>query len=202
MPGESYWRRLGSSLLYLCYVFWALINSLVRWYCNPCQTPSGSLFCNLVLISMRIWSAACGHITVLGTASTDDGVTQCFRGSGRLVPWSFPPSRCRLFIQITHPGMSHKCKIMPIETKCIHAHTHTHTCEYTDYTKLKRTHNLNRQQTETWDEEHTCVEQKNGRSIALEKEKVEKKPALPACVAWAAALVICWAELQTASTCF
>ena len=28
MPGESYRRRLGSLLLYLCYVFRALINSL------------------------------------------------------------------------------------------------------------------------------------------------------------------------------
>ena len=30
MPGESYRRRLRSLLLYLCYVFRALINSLVR----------------------------------------------------------------------------------------------------------------------------------------------------------------------------
>ena len=29
IPGESYHRRLRSLLLYLCYVFWALINSLV-----------------------------------------------------------------------------------------------------------------------------------------------------------------------------
>ena len=29
MPGESYRRRLVSLLLYLCYVFRALINSLV-----------------------------------------------------------------------------------------------------------------------------------------------------------------------------
>ena len=29
MPGESYRRRLRSLLLYLCYVFRALINSLV-----------------------------------------------------------------------------------------------------------------------------------------------------------------------------
>ena len=29
MPGESYCRRLWSLLLYLCYVFRALINSLV-----------------------------------------------------------------------------------------------------------------------------------------------------------------------------
>ena len=32
MPGESYRRGLGS-LLYLCYVFRALINSLVFWFC-------------------------------------------------------------------------------------------------------------------------------------------------------------------------
>ena len=29
MPGESYRRRLSSLLLHLCYVFRALINSLV-----------------------------------------------------------------------------------------------------------------------------------------------------------------------------
>ena len=28
-PGESYHRQLRSLLLYLCYVFWALINSFV-----------------------------------------------------------------------------------------------------------------------------------------------------------------------------
>ena len=32
MPGESYLRRLRSLLLYLCYVFRALINSLVCWF--------------------------------------------------------------------------------------------------------------------------------------------------------------------------
>ena len=33
MPGESYRRQLRSLLLYLCYVFRALMNSLVRWLC-------------------------------------------------------------------------------------------------------------------------------------------------------------------------
>ena len=32
MPGESYCKRLKSFLLYLCYGFWALINSLVSWF--------------------------------------------------------------------------------------------------------------------------------------------------------------------------
>ena len=32
MPGQSYCRRLGSLLLCLCDVFWALINSLVFWF--------------------------------------------------------------------------------------------------------------------------------------------------------------------------
>ena len=32
MPGESYHRRLRSLLLYLCYIIWALINSLVGWF--------------------------------------------------------------------------------------------------------------------------------------------------------------------------
>ena len=33
MPGDSYRRRLRSLLSYLCYVFRALINSLVCWFC-------------------------------------------------------------------------------------------------------------------------------------------------------------------------
>ena len=32
MPGNSYRRRLRSLLLYLCYAFRALINSLVCWF--------------------------------------------------------------------------------------------------------------------------------------------------------------------------
>ena len=34
MPGESYRRRLRSLLLCLCYVFRALINFLVCWFCT------------------------------------------------------------------------------------------------------------------------------------------------------------------------
>ena len=34
MLGESYRRRLGSLLLYLCYGFWALINSPLCWFCT------------------------------------------------------------------------------------------------------------------------------------------------------------------------
>ena len=34
MPGESYHRWLRSLLLYLCYTFQALINSLVCWFCR------------------------------------------------------------------------------------------------------------------------------------------------------------------------
>ena len=34
VPGESYRRRFGSLLLYLCYVFRALINSLACWLCT------------------------------------------------------------------------------------------------------------------------------------------------------------------------
>ena len=33
MPGESYHRRFRSLWLYLCYVFWVLINSLDCWFC-------------------------------------------------------------------------------------------------------------------------------------------------------------------------
>ena len=47
MPGESYRRRLGSLLLYLCYVFLALINSLVCWICTSA----------LGLVLFRIWNS-------------------------------------------------------------------------------------------------------------------------------------------------
>ena len=40
MPGESYRRWLWSLLLHLCYVFWALINTLECWF-NP-ATSAGT----------------------------------------------------------------------------------------------------------------------------------------------------------------
>ena len=42
MPGESYRRRLGSLLLYLCYVFRTLINSLVCRFFLLCFSVSFS----------------------------------------------------------------------------------------------------------------------------------------------------------------
>ena len=50
MPCESYRRRLiRSLLLYLCYVFWALINSLVCWFSSPCLSK--------VLAACTSWTA-------------------------------------------------------------------------------------------------------------------------------------------------
>ena len=66
MPGDSYRRRLRSLLLYLCYVFRALINSLVCWFC----TNALALFCFWVLIELSFSSCLassffflvwCGH---------------------------------------------------------------------------------------------------------------------------------------------
>ena len=63
MPGESYRRRLGSLLLYLCYVFRALMNSLGCWFslmrsfyslhywqCNVCLRRS---FCLTMILEKR-----------------------------------------------------------------------------------------------------------------------------------------------------
>ena len=47
MPGESYIRRLRSLLLYLCYVFRALINSLVCWFCTSALSLVLFQFCSL-----------------------------------------------------------------------------------------------------------------------------------------------------------
>ena len=48
MPGESYRRRLRSSLLYLCYVFQAKFNSLVSSFCTSAL--------GLVLFQIRVHS--------------------------------------------------------------------------------------------------------------------------------------------------
>ena len=40
MPRESYRRRSRSSLVYFCYVFWALINSLACWLSNSGFAPN------------------------------------------------------------------------------------------------------------------------------------------------------------------
>ena len=51
MPGESYHRRLRSLLLYLCYVFWVLINSLACWFCFCLSFVFGkSCVCTLLLL--------------------------------------------------------------------------------------------------------------------------------------------------------
>ena len=48
MPGESYRRRFRSLLLYLCYVFRALINSLVCWSLNELVWDTIQHFTNSV----------------------------------------------------------------------------------------------------------------------------------------------------------
>ena len=58
MPGESYRRRLGSLLLYLCYVFRALINSLVCWFCTS------ALGLVLFQIGVRLGQALVVHCLV------------------------------------------------------------------------------------------------------------------------------------------
>ena len=47
MPGESYRRRLRPLLVYLCYVFQALINSLVYYICVYILYDSEKLMCTL-----------------------------------------------------------------------------------------------------------------------------------------------------------
>ena len=53
MPGESYRRRLGSLLLYLCDVFRVLINSLACW--NQLETTALVCFKSL-LLNIVIWA--------------------------------------------------------------------------------------------------------------------------------------------------
>ena len=60
MPGESYRRRLGSLLLHSCYVFRALINSLVCWFLT--ETGFSCCFLFLFCFSKRPFNRA-GHIT-------------------------------------------------------------------------------------------------------------------------------------------
>ena len=48
MPGKTCCGQLGSLLLCLCDVFWALINSLVHWFCTGTQ--------GLVLFQIAKWS--------------------------------------------------------------------------------------------------------------------------------------------------
>ena len=57
MPGESYRRCLRSLLLYLCYVFQALINSLVCWSCK--RALGLVLFELCVLVPYRSWGRLC-----------------------------------------------------------------------------------------------------------------------------------------------
>ena len=54
MPGESYCRWLRSLLLYLCYIFWVLINSLVCWLWNMVSRPGVSV-CWQSCRTLRRW---------------------------------------------------------------------------------------------------------------------------------------------------
>ena len=42
MPGENYHRHLRSLMLYLCYIFWVLINSLVCWFSSVLVWQNGT----------------------------------------------------------------------------------------------------------------------------------------------------------------
>ena len=50
MPGESYRSRLMSLLLYLCYAFRALINSLVSWFARALSAS----FCFIFLTTGKV----------------------------------------------------------------------------------------------------------------------------------------------------
>ena len=49
MPGESYCRQRRSLLLYLCYVFWVLINSHALWFCT---SPLGLFIFQIFIFPM------------------------------------------------------------------------------------------------------------------------------------------------------
>ena len=55
MPGESCCRQLRSLLLYLCYVFWALINSFVCWLACDINIWPPSFCCFLQIPNHFIW---------------------------------------------------------------------------------------------------------------------------------------------------
>ena len=59
MPGESYRRRLRSLLLYLCYVFRALINSLACWLYTLVQAIDN----DSIDESKIQWSRSLGELT-------------------------------------------------------------------------------------------------------------------------------------------
>ena len=73
MAGESCHRRLRSLLLYLCYVFRALINTFVCWfYIRKRLSQSQWLFCNPIsavlvwlIFSLFVFWYVCGFLTVL-----------------------------------------------------------------------------------------------------------------------------------------
>ena len=66
MPGESYSRQLRSLLLYLCYVFWALMNSLGCWLFNTKVSKKSSFYMSFLLFlliyepySVVSWTVLC-----------------------------------------------------------------------------------------------------------------------------------------------
>ena len=63
MPGETYSSRLRSLLLYLCYVFRALINSLVCGFCTSALGLVLFQICVKVGSTDEIQLLNCGLVT-------------------------------------------------------------------------------------------------------------------------------------------
>ena len=59
MAGESCRRRFGSLLLYLCYVFRALINSLVCWFCTSALGLVLFQICHKPEVGWHFWTQHC-----------------------------------------------------------------------------------------------------------------------------------------------
>ena len=154
MPGESYWRRLGSLLLCLCYVFWALINSLVCWFCMRAlglglfQLSVSQLKSSLTSASrmMRLpsgqmmwstWDLTFSHVRsgVRRLACTkNDMWTTC------IDTWPLPPQNWHIHTHLHNTHRFHTHTDSPTQILYVHERAYTHTQPLSPSFFLSHTH--------------------------------------------------------------
>ena len=82
MPGESY-RKQVRSLLFLCYVFWAVINSLVCWFLT-CNLKKKIRFSGLLDLTHPFQQGASETCSIVGESS-QHLAQQCVHGGLQVV---------------------------------------------------------------------------------------------------------------------
>ena len=192
MPGESYWRWLRSLLLCSSYVFWALINSLVCWFCmralglglfqisvtqlkssltsarRMMRLPSGQMM-------WSTWDLTFSHVRsgVRRLACTkNDTWTTC------IDTWPLPPPNWHIHTHLHNTHRFHPHPPRFYTCTCMHARARacTHTQPLSPFLSLSHTHiPLSLSCTHTHTHTHTQAPLRTNKRTEITKNHTIKK---------------------------